>query len=179
MNLLCFPLGIKTKSVLLFCSIRFPDEISPFFERTAWLYLCTTHFFPILHYTYIIIFTLHSQRWATAHRYHKCYSACSKCSEKCMVLSKDPVSLVTFSKFACQHGAIHLERHHRPVHGERLLELNNLCILNFCFEYTDEEKIVVSIAGDRQAAKLSPATLWEWNQVLKKTGKRICGCRSL
>lgn len=78
-----------------------------------------------------------------------------------MVLSKDPVSLVTFSKFACQHGAIHLERHHRPVHGERLLEVNNLCILSFCFEYTDEEKIVVSIAGDRQAEKLSPATRWE------------------
>lgn len=61
-NLLCFPLGIKTKSVLLFCSIRFPDEISPFIERTVRLYLHTIHFFPVLHYTYIIIFKLHSQR---------------------------------------------------------------------------------------------------------------------
>lgn len=64
--------------------------------------------------------------------------------------------MVTFSKFACQHGAIHHERHHRPVHGERLLKVNNLCIFSFCFEYMDEEKIVVSIAGDRQAEKLSP-----------------------
>lgn len=61
-------------------------------------------------------------------------------------ISKDPVSLVTFSKFACQHGAIHHQRHHRPVHGERVLEENNLCILSFCFEYMDKEKIAVNIS---------------------------------
>lgn len=83
---LCFPLGIKTKSVLLFCSSSFPQQISPFIERTVWLCLCTTCFFPIPHYTYVIIFTLHSQRWVIAYRYQRCYSASSKCSEKCMVL---------------------------------------------------------------------------------------------
>ena len=94
--------------------------------------------------------------------------------------SQDPVSLVTFSKFACQHGAIHHQRHRRPVHGERVLEVNNLCILSFCFEYMDEEKIVVNIcvAGDRQAEKPSPGSLWEWNWVLYKIGQSICGCRS-
>lgn len=78
-------------------------------------------------------------------------------------ISKDPVSLVTFSKFACQHGAIHHQRYCRPVHGERVLEVNNLCILSFFFEYTDEEKIVINIcmAGDRQAEKPSPGSLWE------------------
>lgn len=59
-------------------------------------------------------------------------------------IRKDPVSLVTVSKFACQRGAIHHQRHHRPVHGERVLEANNLYILGFCFEYTDEEKVVVN-----------------------------------
>lgn len=97
-------------------------------------------------------------------------------------ISKGPVSLVTFSKFACQHGAIHHQRHRRPVHGERVLEVNNLCILSFCFEYMDEEKTVVNIciAGDRQAEKLSPGSLWEWNRILYKTEQSICGsgCRS-
>lgn len=70
-------------------------------------------------------------------------------------ISKDSVSLVTFSKFACQHGAVHHQRRRRSVHGERGLEVNNLCILSFCFENTDEEKIVVNICivGDRQAEK--------------------------
>lgn len=80
-------------------------------------------------------------------------------------ISKDPVSLVTFSKFACQHGAIHHQSHQRPVHGEKVLEVNNLCILSFCFEYRDEEKIVVNICivGDRQAEKLNAGSLRERN----------------
>lgn len=53
--------------------------------------------------------------------------------------------------------------------------MNNLCILSFCFENTDEEKIVlnISLAGDRQAEKLSPERLWERNQVLYKIGQSI------
>lgn len=86
--------------------------------------------------------------------------------EECGI-SKDPVSLVTFSKFACQHGAIHHQRHSRPVHGEQVLEVNNLCILSFCFEYMDEKKIVVNtcIVGDRQAEKLSPGRAVFGNEI--------------
>lgn len=72
-------------------------------------------------------------------------------------ISEESVSLVTFSKFACQRGAVHHQRHCSLVHGERASEVNNLCSLAFCFEYTDEGKTVVDvcIAGDRHAEKLS------------------------
>lgn len=102
LHIYCFPLGIKTNSVLLCCSISFPDRISLFIERTAWLYLHTICFFPIPHYTCVIIFTLHSQRWVAAYRYQRCCSASSKCSEKCMVLVR---SLFPWLRLANLHAS--------------------------------------------------------------------------
>lgn len=153
LHIYCFPLGIKTNSVLLCCSISFPDCISLFIERTAWLYLHTICFFPysslyMCNYFYIafpevsgslqipeMLFCLQQMLWEV-------YGT-----------SKESVSLVTFSKFACQHCAIHPQRHCSLVHGERASEVNNVCSLGFCFEYTGEGKIVVDvcIAGDKHA----------------------------
>lgn len=144
--LLCFPLEIKTKSVLLFCSISFSwsnqsihwEDCLVIFTYNVFLTYSSLY---ICNYFYIAF-----PEVSDSIQIPEMLFCLQQMLREVYGISKDPVSLVTFSKFACQHGAVHHQRHHRPVHGERGLEENNLCILSFCFEYMDKEKIAVNIS---------------------------------